>query len=184
MVELTARTIANRLVELDMVTRTRADAALAAIAEYSADHDEELDPEDVLDVMYEFGVTVVVHGEDVCDLEESYREILERAAACSGEFTVSDVALVEEDDEEFLRFRLNGEPASWPVEHLADDYLDQLGVWQAIDELAPGGDDPRVFHAITDDDSCTDDIYVLATPDQARALRDDLGLNLDIRATP
>ncbi|MEV5570724.1 hypothetical protein AB0L06_11780 [Spirillospora sp. NPDC052269] len=184
MVEVTCRTIADRLVELDMVTRERADDALAAIAEYAPDHDKELDPDGVLDVLYEFGVTVVVSGDDVGDLEEGYRGILERAAACSGEFTVTDVELGEDEDgDEVLKFQLNGEPTYWPIDHQADDYLDLFGVWQFIDELEPGGDDPRVFHKVTDDDRSIDDIYILAGPDQARSLRNDLGLELKPRAS-
>ncbi|MFC5180580.1 hypothetical protein [Actinomadura harenae] len=178
MAKVTSRIIADRLVELGMVTRARADEALAKIATYSPDHDAEIAPEDVVDFLYEFGVTVVVHGDDVTNLEDSYRGILESAAACSGEVTVTNVQLVEEDDEEILKFRLNGEPTSWIVDHLMDHYLDRLTVWESIDVLGPGGDDPRVFHTIIDDGH-TADIYVLATPAQAAALRADFGLALE-----
>ena len=186
MAEMTCRRLADHLVRLEMISRERADAGLAAIAEYAPDHDEVLEYDDLLEALGEFGVAVFVHGGDVDDLAESYEEILTKAAACTGgAVAVSGVELVaDEDGDEQLNFRLNGEPRSWPVEHQADDYLDQLAVWEYIDDLDPGGDDPRVFHAVPGEDGGHDDVYVLATNAQACALRDDLGLKIDVRDRP
>ena len=63
----------------DTTFRQRADAALTAIAGYMPDLDAYLELVDRVEVLMEFGVTVSVHGEDVDDLEESYRHILEQA---------------------------------------------------------------------------------------------------------
>lgn len=178
---VTCRTIADQLVKVGMVTRQRADEALARIAEYAPDHDKELGPDDVLDTLDEFGVALFVHGDDVVDLLEGYREVLERAAELSGTVTVSDVELVEEDGDDLLKFRVNGEPTSWPVDH-EDDYLDQFAFVQYIDDLEPDGRiDPRCFYRIPGDAPADSDTYILATLDQARALRDTLGLNLEFR---
>lgn len=182
MAEVTCRCLADRMVELGLTTRQRADAALTVIAGYVPDLDAHLEGADRVDVLMEFGVTVSVHGEDVDDLEESYRDILEQAAACWGDAaTVSSVELTrDERGGESLDFRLNGEPRSWPVEHLADDYLDQLAMFENIPDLRPAGDDPRAFHAIPRRDTCDDDVYVLATREQARTLRDEFGLRIDV----
>jgi hypothetical protein len=183
MTATTCRGLADRLVRLEMISRERADAGLAAIAEDAPDHDEELEYEDVLDVLGDFGVAVYVSGEDVDDLEDAYQEVLEQAVACTGRaVTISGVELTEDEDgDESLTFRLNGEPRSWPVEHQADDYLDLLAVWECIDDLEPGGDDPRLFHPVPGQDAGHDDVYILATPEQARALRDGLGLKIEVR---
>ncbi|MGP3985889.1 hypothetical protein [Streptomyces sp. 3N207] len=185
MVATTYLTLTTQLVELGLVTRERMDDVLAAEVEDSSDLEEELEEVDILEILEECGVAVVVHGEDVDDLEESYQEILETAAACSGgTVTVSGVELTEDEDEgECLKFRLNGESISWPMEHQAEDILDQFAVWQYIDDLEPGGDDPRVFHPIPGG-TAEDDVYVLATPEQARALRDAFGLKLEMRGLP
>ncbi|MFI6284521.1 hypothetical protein ACIBCM_07150 [Streptomyces sp. NPDC051018] len=162
------------------------DAALAAIARLGSGLDEtELGAEDIAEVLEEAGVAVIVPGGDVDDLEESYQEILETAAACSGgTVTVSGVKLTEDENgDECLNFLLNGKPTSWPVEHQADGYLDQLAVWEYIDELEPGADDQRVFHPIPGG-TAEEDVYVLATPEQALALRDAFPLKLDVQGLP
>ncbi|MGP3979546.1 hypothetical protein [Streptomyces sp. KR80] len=43
------------------------------------------------------------------------------------------------------------------------------------------GDDPRVFHPAGGGGACEDDIYILATLEQAVALRDEFGLGIEVR---
>ncbi|MDL4777174.1 hypothetical protein [Actinomadura xylanilytica] len=178
---MTSRRMATRLVELGMVTEEGAAKGLAAIGEYAPDLDEELVGDDVLDAIDEFGLAVWVHGEDVDDLEEGYRGILREAAALSGgSVVVGDVELVRDaDGGEALHFLRNGEPVWWPVEHQPGDCLDQLTIMECIGDLEPGGADPRMFYELPGLDVCEDDVYVLATPEQARALRGEFGLDLE-----
>src|SRR5262249_24779442 len=55
----------------------------------------------------------------------------------------------------------------------------QVAVSDQINDLDPGGDDPRVFYELLREkrEACQDDVFVLASPEQARALRDEFGLD-------
>ncbi|GAB3985997.1 hypothetical protein GCM10029978_100330 [Actinoallomurus acanthiterrae] len=174
------------MVGLGMLTEEKAAAVLAGIAEWRADHlDEDLAERDVFGWLPEFGVAVSVHGEDVDFVESYYGYLLEKeVTACTGgAVVVTDVVLVrDEDDEdsaEYLHFLRNGESVWWHVEHQSDDYVDQAAVAEQISDLDPGGDDPRVFYELLREkrESCQDDVFVLASPEQARALRDEFGLD-------
>ncbi|GAA4631588.1 hypothetical protein GCM10023196_061600 [Actinoallomurus vinaceus] len=178
--------MADRMVGLGMVTEEKAAAVLAGIAEWREDHlDEDLDERDVFGWLPEFGIAVSVHGEDVDFVESYYAYLLEKeVTACTGgAVVVTDVVLVrDEDDEdgaEYLHFLRNGEPVWWHVEHESDDYVDQAAVSEQINDLDPGGDDPRVFYELLREkrEACQDDVYVLASPEQAGALRDEFGLD-------
>jgi hypothetical protein len=168
--------LVDRLVAIGMLPAERAHDALPTWATV----DEVLESEDVPSLLEDLGVAVSVHGEDVDDLEESYRHILERAAALSGgSVVVTDVALdLDGPAEERLTFRRNGAPVTWWEEHSAPDYLDHMAVLEQIADLAPGGEDPRAFYGLLKGEVCADDYYLLLTPDQAAALRDDLDLDL------
>jgi hypothetical protein len=177
-IELTARNFAARVVEIGLVSQEQADAFLGR---YSfIDPDAELRQIDLLDWLQEFGVAVSVHCDDVDDLEQAYKSILEQAAACSGDsVTVTDVQLIEDDaGGERLRLRINGEPRSWRVEHPSDDYLDTLTMFEHMNELDPGADDPRRFHQIPGNGE-GDDVYLLATPEQAHALKESFGFDVE-----
>jgi hypothetical protein len=77
-----------------------------------------------------------------------------------------------------LSLRINGRPRSWRVEHLSDEYVDALALFEHMDELVPGGDDPRRFHRIPGDGE-EDDFYLLATPEQAHALKESFGFDVE-----
>lgn len=167
--------VAARLVTLGMISAEQAEDRLAALGEW---RDQELTLSDVPEALVEFGVAVSAHGEDVDDLAESYRDLLEAAAACAGTVTVTGVELDTDDSGgEILRFRRDGEPRAWHVEHTGD-YLDHLALAENVDDLDPGAGDPRRFHVLGQSEPCDDSYYVLATPEQARALHDEFGLDL------
>lgn len=172
---LTYRGLIDRLAALEILPAGRVEAALPtwATGEEKVDN-----PASLLEL---FGVAVSVHGEDVDDLEEAYREILQGAAALSGgAVVVTDVALDPDSSNETpLTFRMNGKPIRWREDHLGPDYLDHLAFFEQIADLEPGGDDPRHFYGILGTETCSDDYYLLLTDDQAEALRDEFGLSLE-----
>ncbi|SMD25457.1 hypothetical protein [Kibdelosporangium aridum] len=136
--------------------------------------DEPWDDEDVPELLVELGVAIAVHGGDVDDLETSYNHLLQDAAACSGNaVTITDVRLTEDGKQ--LHFVRNGVPTYWHVEHMSDEYMDHLAVYEFIHLLEP--DDDRRFHAMPLRDSGEDSYYVLATDEQAKTLTDRLGLD-------
>jgi hypothetical protein len=173
---LTYRRLIDRLATLEILPADHVEAALPAWAT-----GEEEVGSDVGSLLELFGVAVSVHGEDVDDLEESYREILEGAAALSrGAVVVTDVALDPDGSNPTpLTFRLNGKPMAWREEHEGPDYLDHMTFFEQISDLEPGGDDPRHFYGIPGAEPCSDDYYLLLTDDQAAALRDELGVPLE-----
>ncbi len=177
---LTYRALADRLVALGALPADRAGAALEAVGSW-ASVDEPVDDRDIPMVLVEFGVAVQVHGEDIDDLADAYRAILETAAALSGgSVVVTDVAFeTDESVEEPLTFKVNGKPVSWYEDHQSSDYLNQMIVMEQIGSLAPGGDDPRGFYGILSEETGEDDFYLLLTPEQAKALNDEPGLGLE-----
>ncbi|MEU6267663.1 hypothetical protein [Saccharopolyspora shandongensis] len=181
MARRTVRELAGLLVRSGMVTGEKSAEVLAGIGKRN-DLDEELKEHDIFGWLPEFGIAISVHGEDVDYVEGYYRYLLEReVTACTGgAVVVSDLVLVrDEDDYEFLHFLRNGESVWWSVEHQSDDYADQGAVATQIIDLNPGGDDPRVFYQLRREtvEACQDDVHVLASPAQARALRDEFGLD-------
>ncbi|MEV0702008.1 hypothetical protein AB0I53_29415 [Saccharopolyspora sp. NPDC050389] len=185
MARRTVRELTGRLVGLGMVAEDKAAEMLARIGKWNS-LDEELAEDDLFGWLPEFGIAISVHGEDVDYVEYYYRYLLEdEVAACTGgAVVVTDLVLVrdeddEDDDDEFLHFLHNGEPVWWSVEHQSDDYADQVAVAQQIGDLNPGGDDPRIFFQLQREkvEACQDDVYVLASPEQARALRDEFDLD-------
>ena len=140
--------------------------------------DEELVEGDVLDALLAFRVAVTVTAEDVDDLQDAYRDIVEGAAACTrGAVTVSDVELCAEDSHGRLGFLRNGEPASWRVDEAAGFYLDMLSVFEHFNQLDPKDD--RGFHRIPGGEPGVCDYWVLATPAQAEVPRTEWGLTLE-----
>ncbi|TDD75760.1 hypothetical protein [Actinomadura rubrisoli] len=192
MADTTYQSLADRLVDLGMVPKERAGAALAELTAPGGPAPgpgAELEEADVLDFLDECGLIVWAHAGDADDLEDGYREIIESAAACGGAIEVGDVELVEDEDgEESLHFLRDGESLWWAVEHQSGDHLDLLTVMECIDDLEPGGGDPRMFYALPGAEPGEDDVYVLATPEQARALHDEFDLDLEgldrVKAAP
>ena len=179
--------LALRLLDLGMMSRERADAACAEVADWHVgDPDQDVDAT----VLVEYDVAVQAHGDDVDYAEEAYIHLLRKAASLSGgSVTVTDIELVPDEDEDEdgdgeggdfkqLRFTVNGEPKNWDIDSVSDDYLDLTAVSTGIDDLEPGGDDPRAFYLIIES---MDNIFLLATHEQARTLRDEFGLKIDVR---
>jgi hypothetical protein len=174
---LTYRGLVDRLVALKILPAGCEEATLALVPWVTGDKEVG----DLTPVLLEMlGVAVSVHGEDVDDLEESYRDILERAAALSGgAVVVTDVVLDSDHSNGTpLTFRMNGKPMSWREEHDGPDYLDQMTFVEQISELEPGGDDPRHFYGILGKEVCSDDCYLLLTDEQAAALNAEFDLSL------
>ncbi len=182
----TLRDLAESMVALGMLTEEKSATVLARIGEWRMEHlDEPLTERDLISWLPEFGVALSVHGDDVDHVEDHYRYLLEdQVAACTdGQVLISDVRLVrdpdDEDGYEFLHFRRDGRSFWWHVEHESDEYVDQAAVSEQINDVDPGGADPRVFHEVirSKPESCQDAVFVLATPQQARALSDEFGLD-------
>ncbi|MFG2828350.1 hypothetical protein ACGFWI_12935 [Streptomyces sp. NPDC048434] len=172
------------LQRMGMVPREKADSVLAEYAEFA--HGD-LPPHEVPDALEAFGVAISAHGDDVDDLEESYRGILERAAALTdGAVTITDVRLREnEEDEEdhaILEFARNGVLVTQETEHQSDDYLDHLAIMEFIGHVDPDpGGDTRRFHLVDFvrlANSNYDSYFVFATPEEATVLSKALGLKL------
>jgi len=172
----TLREVSARLVAWGMITEVDRDVALTEEGD-QVDHPGEYDWADVFELL---GVGVCVsNDEDVEDLEEAYQDLLEDLAALSDR-TVSEVELGEDEDgEELLTFVLDGEEYGWEVEHIAPLRLDMLSIWECVGDLEP--DDGRVFfHTRGDvDGEWSESLYVLATPAQITALREEFGMELD-----
>ena len=182
-----------RMAELGMITRERADAACAEIADWKVPTDLKQQQVNLPGVLLVCGVAVYVHGEDVQDTEASYIDLVKEAAALSGgAVTVTDIGLVpdtdgdddepsddDDDDTEYLklRFKVDGELKEWPIEQESDEYLDMGAIRMYIGDLEPGGDDRRRFHLVH---QSYDDMYLLATPEQAHTLKEEFEFEMDI----
>ncbi|MFK0190328.1 hypothetical protein [Kitasatospora sp. NPDC090308] len=174
--------MAERLYEFGLTTRALADETI----EYAADWPEfppERRERDLIAVAALCEAVVQAHSDDVDFAEDAYRAIFRTAGRLSGgAVTVTDVELVgDEDSLRDLRFKVNGVPKCWPIDQESDDYLDLAAVAEGIDDLAPGGGDPRVFHLLPGVRRHDDDHYLLATPEQAAALHAEFGLRIEVR---
>ncbi|MEU5692985.1 hypothetical protein [Actinosynnema sp. NPDC020468] len=154
-----------RLVALGMVAEDRAREVAAPFG------DEVLDGYDVREALVGFGVAVSAHTGDLDDLEDAYRVFLEDAAAVGGQ-RVADVAL----DGDELSFTWNGKDVVWGIDLDSAEYLDQLTLYERVNELDPA--DGRVFHALEFEDG-DDAVYLLATPAAAAVLREEFGVDFD-----
>lgn len=181
---VTYRSFAARLVELEMVTASRAAEALAADADRH-DPDEELPIDERPATLIQLGTGLSVHTEDVgldgLDLRDAYADILTDAAACSGgSVVVENIQLTEQEDEDaagdwLLTFTRNGQPMSWPIDDHGE-YLDTLSIFESINDLRPTSGVRRSFHCLSNG---TDQAYVLASEAQLAVLTGELGLSLD-----
>ena len=169
------------LQRMGMVPRERVDSVLAEYAEWAH---EELPPHEVPSALEAFGMAVSAHSDDVDDLEESYKGILERAAALTeGAVTITDVRLREDEEQgEILEFAANGVLVTQQTDHQSDEYLDQLAVMEFIGHVDPDpAVDPRHFHVADSvhlTDGGDDNYFVFASPEQATVLEKRLGLQL------
>ncbi|MFC5747290.1 hypothetical protein [Actinomadura rugatobispora] len=178
----TYRALASELVRLRALTSERAEAGLAKVAEWG-DLDEEAELPDLFEALREFGLTIHV-PDKVNTLLDGYTWLIEEAVACAGgSMIIDDIELFEDEDDEdeddLLHFRRDGHSIWWSLEHQSARYLDLMTVWENLHDLAPGGSDPRGYFQIMEEGQGSVGYYLLITPEQARALRDGLGLPLD-----
>ncbi|MGW1836464.1 hypothetical protein [Streptomyces sp. BBFR2] len=157
------------------------------LAECVTGADEPLRPYEVACALETFGIALSIHADDIDYLEPGYASLLERAAELTGgAVTVTKVRLVEGDRspdgasrDDTLEFERNGIAVAVPAEHFSDEYYDHLAATEAIDALAPGGDDLRTFRYVDfprEKYGVYDTILALVTPDQARVLEQGLGV--------
>lgn len=180
----TARQLADRMVELGMLGETKSAEVLARIDKWGDGDDSANDPlelRDLVSCLPEFGVAVSIHADDVDDVDDYYRSILEDEvlAVTGGAVVITDVTLLETDDgDEWLYFLHNDEPVWWTMEHASHDYVDMLTMMGDFGDLNPGGDDPREFflHRPEEAGSVEDQYFVFATREQVLALRDEFGI--------
>ncbi|WP_086820414.1 hypothetical protein [Allokutzneria sp. NRRL B-24872] len=176
MTDRTIRELGERLVELGMVARDKADSVFD---DSKAHVDEAADVQDLLDALVEFGLAFSVHGDVGVSVEGYYRELLQDEVGPLTGVAFSDVVLLrEEDGHEMLHFARDGKSFWWLVEHEYDDYTDQLAFFENVADLEPGGEDPRGFHPYSpkEGESSETNFYVLATHGQALALQEEFGL--------
>lgn len=190
--KVSARQLADRMVELGMLEPAKSAEVLAMIDEYGDSGegaDEPLGLRDLVSYLPEFGVAVSIHAEDVDFVDDYYRSVFEEdvPAVTGGAVVVTDVTLLEsEDGDEWLYFVRNGEPVWWSMEHESEDYVDMLSVLENFGDFDPGGDDPRSFHLHRPPhpEPCQDQEFVFATREQALVLRDEFGIDFDGLAEP
>jgi hypothetical protein len=160
--DTTCAHLGARLVALGLVD---GDRAREVAGRYG---DEGLDDQDVREALVAFGVAVSAHAGDLDDLAAAYSAFLRDAAAVAGR-RVADVALAGDE----LSFTLDGKPVVWGVDLDSTEYLDQLTIYERVNELDPA--DGREFHALEFDDG-EDAVYLLVTPAQAEVLRVEFGV--------
>ncbi|MGW7486375.1 hypothetical protein [Streptomyces sp. NPDC054786] len=168
-----------------MVPPEKVQSVLEECANYA--HDV-LNSYEVARALEEFGVAVSVHADDIDFLEQDYASLLDHAAALTdGAVTLTNVRLREGEEiggsrDDILEFERNGRLVSISAEHFGDgyDYFDQGAACEAIAALSPEND-PREFRDVDfarKTNHGYDSIMVLATPEQAKALTERLGLTI------
>ncbi|RXS70314.1 hypothetical protein EST92_24785 [Streptomyces sp. TM32] len=185
---MTYARIGPLLHEIGMVPKEKMDSVLEAFADF-AHH--ELDLYEAACALEHFGVAVSVHADDIDSIHNDYASLLAEAEeVAGGAVTLTNVRLVEGEGDleggrfDRLEFERNGAPVSLSAEHFADDYYDHEAACEAI-ALTAHDDDPRSWHYVDfprKPSAGYDSIMVLATPEQAAALHEQLGLTFSFSA--
>jgi hypothetical protein len=177
------RQAVDRIVELglaspDMVAKHLADYLDLTMADFGGGATE---AKTVTELLVDLGVGFDVHTDDVDHLD-GYTSALEELAACTGGlFTVTDIELAEDDDgQEVLRFRCNGELVQWPVDHVDDEYLDTLAFAEHVDEFTDPAASPRRWAVPNVDGERIYYRYVFAEPVALRRLGEEYGIEFDV----
>ena len=178
----TVRQVADRIVELGLTDRATVDKALEprwlnlSLTEYGGGGAAEI----VTALLVDLGVGFDVHTDDVEHLT-GYTSALTAAAACTGGlFTVTDIALADDDGQEVLRFRRNGEPVEWPLDHVDDEYLDGMAFAENIDEFTDPDRSPRRWAQPTVDGELIHYRYIFADPVPLRELGREFDVEFDV----
>ncbi|MFD6420572.1 hypothetical protein [Streptomyces sp. NPDC060198] len=179
---ITRTRVGALLVATGMVTEAEACDALEAASGYAQ---ETLTPYETARALDDFGAAVSVHGDDIDSLHEGYAALLVRAARIA-DAAVRDVQLVPGEGgfadgrADLLEFDRDGVHVSVRAEHFADDYFDHLAACEAVARTVHP-DAPRTWRSVDfprEPHATYDSIMVLATPEQADALREYLGLRI------
>lgn len=120
-----------------------------------------------------------VHTDDVEHLS-GYTSVLEELAACTGGlFTVTDIELAEDEDgQETLRFRRNGEPVQWYVDHVDDEYLDVMVFAENVDDFTSEASPKRWAMPVVDGDLIPAR-FIFGEPVALRSLGAEYGVGFD-----
>jgi hypothetical protein len=130
-------------------------------------------------LLVDLSVGFDVHTDDVEHLD-GYTSALEELAACTGGlFTVTDIELDEDGDgQELLRFRRNGEPVQWYVDHVDDEYLDVMAFAENVDEFTSPASPKRWAMPIVDGDLIPAR-FIFGEPAALRSLGAEYGVDFD-----
>lgn len=172
----TFRELVRTLERLGAVTPSE---AAASLAEADSWVDEEFHADDLISLFDELPIAFYVEAK-VDSLESAYHDLLQEAAGCSrGAVTIDDVEMVDVEGEPFLHFRRNGRPLWWRLEHRSPFYVDLLTIAENLDDLAPS-DGRAIYHVEDEDNPASDGWYILLTPEQARVVREEFDLPLEM----
>jgi hypothetical protein len=178
MAGLTVGQVVDRVVDLGMVNRATVDKELELpLTEYGGGDSE---AEIVTALLVELGIGFDVHTDDVEHLT-GYTSALTAAAACTGGlFTVTDIELADDDDQEVLRFRRNGDLVEWPVDHVDDEYLDTLAFFENIDGFTDAARSARRWAQPTVDGELIPARYIFADPKALEELGREFSVDFEI----
>jgi hypothetical protein len=179
----TVRQVVDRIVALGLAERTKVDKALQPqwldqpLSGYGG---AASDGEIVTGLLVDIEAGFEVHTDDVDHLD-GYTSALTEAAACTGGlFTVTDIELTDDDEQELLRFRRNGEPVAWPVDHVDDEYLDTMVFAERIDEFTDPQRSPKRWAVPIVDGQRVYYRYIFGDPVALRELGREFGVEFDV----
>jgi hypothetical protein len=160
--------VVDRVVALGLADRATVDKVLEpewhdrSLSEYGGG---DSGPKIVTALLVDLGIAFDVYPDDTEHLS-GYTAALTDAAACTGGlFTVGDIELADDaDGQEVLRFRRNGEPVEWRVDHVDDEYLDGMAFAENIDEFTDPDRSPRRWAQPAVDGELIHYRYVFADP--------------------
>jgi len=140
----------------------------------------------VVSLLVELGAGVAVHTDDVDDVTEAYRAVLQDIAACTdGLFTITDVTVspLVGISGRTVRFRSNGTPVEWEVTDYGSEYLDALAFVEHIDDFTDNTD-ARRWADIEVNGEPLPDRYLFGHPQALRGLAETFDFTVAIRGVP
>ena len=192
---LTVRQVAERIVELGLVdAQTLAQTLDPEELDRTLDYFGEPDHMAVVGLLDHLGILYSTDYETfdgACDHgAEVYRRELERVAACGrGLLTITDVEVVDvftverfariyAEGDHLLRFRCNGQPHEWPIEHgpREEEADAQLTFATRIDGLMPPAGSPARWCSIDPPDPGVGSESVFGDPEALSQLGAQFGL--------